>query len=130
MLEHKQVSELGAAQQSRSSISGYSVRDTSNTSKTYHAFMDFKKAFDRVLYEALWAIMRLYNINTNLTRITEQLYNKATSAVYFNGSIGDWFRMTVEVRQGYLLSPTLFNIFLDRIMTDLPTGVLQMTLKA
>ena len=34
-----------------------------------------------------------------------------------NGSIGEWFRTTVGVRQGCLLSPTLFNIFLERIMS-------------
>ena len=48
----------------------------------------------------------------------KNLYNKATSAVLFNGSVGDWFRTTVGVRQGCLLSPTLFNIFLERIVTD------------
>ena len=48
----------------------------------------------------------------------QKLYNKATSAVLFNGSIGDWFRTTVGVRQGCLLSPTPFNKFLERIMTD------------
>ena len=31
--------------------------------------------------------------------------------VQMNGSIGEWFRTTVGVRQGCLLSPTLFNIF-------------------
>ena len=49
---------------------------------------------------------------------SSQLYDKATSAVQMNGSIGEWFRTTVGVRQGCLLSPTLFNIFLERIMSD------------
>ena len=62
--------------------------------------------------------MRKYNISANLVRTIEQLYDKATSAVQMNGSIGEWFRTTVRVRQGCLLSPTLFNIFLERTMSD------------
>ena len=62
--------------------------------------------------------MKLYNINANLSKVIEKLYSKATSAVYYNGSVGEWFRTTVGVRQGCLLSPTLFNIFLERITTD------------
>ncbi|GFS27729.1 endonuclease-reverse transcriptase [Elysia marginata] len=41
-----------------------------------------------------------------------------TGAVICNNNIGDWFRRTVGVRQGCLLFPTLFKIFLERIMTD------------
>ena len=33
----------------------------------YHVFIDFKKVFDRVWHEALWAIMRKYNINASIT---------------------------------------------------------------
>ena len=62
--------------------------------------------------------MKKYNIGINLTQVIKNLYYKATSAVLFNGSIGDRFRTTVGVRQGCLLSPTLFNIFLERIMID------------
>ena len=80
-----------------------------------HVFVDFKKAFDRVWHAALWAAMRLYNINDNLIRSLECLYNKATSTVYHD-NIGEWFRTTIGVCQGCLLSPTLFNIFLERIM--------------
>ena len=62
--------------------------------------------------------MKKYNINANLIRVIKNLYDKATSTVLFNSSIGDWFRTKVRVQQECLLSPTLFNIFLERIMTD------------
>ena len=108
----------------------------------YHVFIDFKKAVDRVWHEALWATIRKY-INASIIRAIENLYDKAQSAVLFNGSTGEWFRTTVGVRQGCLLSPTLFNIFLGRITCEafddhegsvsigddsLPTSALQMTL--
>ena len=35
-----------------------------------------------------------------------------------NGSIGGWFRTSVGVRHGCLLSPTVINIFLKRIISD------------
>ena len=50
--------------------------------------------------------------------LIKNLYDKATSAVLFNSSIGDWFQTTVGVRQGCLLPPNPFNTFLERIMTD------------
>ena len=84
----------------------------------YHAFVDFKKAFDRVWHAAFRATMRLYNIDDNLIRTIECLYNKAVSAVYHDNKIGEWFRTTIGVCQGCLLSPTFFNIFLERIMAD------------
>ena len=58
--------------------------------------------------------MKKYNISTNLIQVIKNLNNKATSAVLFNS----WLQTTVGVRQGRLLSPTLFYIFLERIMTD------------
>ena len=62
--------------------------------------------------------MRKYNIKPNLVRTIGQLYDKATSAVQMNGGIGAWFRTTVGVRQGCLLSLILVNIVLKRIMSD------------
>ena len=84
----------------------------------YHVVTDFKKAFDRVWHAALWATTKKYKFNTNLIEVIKNLYDKTTSAVLFNSNIEDWFRTTVWVRQECLLSPTLFNIFLERIMTD------------
>ena len=39
------------------------------------------------------------------------IYDNAISTLQMSGSIGEWFRTIVGVRQRCLLSPTLFNIF-------------------
>ena len=50
-----------------------------------------------------------YNISENLVKSVQHLYDKASSAVLTSGKLEEWFR---------LLSPTLFNIFVKRIMTE------------
>ena len=62
--------------------------------------------------------MKRFNINLKLIESIQHLYNKAESAVYFDGEIGEWFRTKIGVMQGCLLSPTLFNIFLEQTMND------------
>ena len=67
---------------------------------------------------SLIGTMRKCNINASIIRAIENLYDKAQIALLFNGSTGEWFRATEWFRQGCLLSPTLFNIFLERIMCE------------
>ena len=74
--------------------------------------------YDSSIFLASSVLIKKYNISTNLILIIRNFYDKATSAVLFNSSVGNWFRTTVGVRQGCLLSPTLFDIFLERITTD------------
>ena len=62
--------------------------------------------------------MQKYNISANLVRATEHLYDNAISAVQMNGSTEGLSKTTVGVRQGCLFSPTLSNIFLERVMPD------------
>ena len=62
--------------------------------------------------------MKRFNINLKLIEAIQSLYSKAESDVYSDGQIGEWFHTTTGVRQGCLLSPTLFNIMLEQIMND------------
>ena len=92
MLKNRQASEQEGAPQSRSSTCKSHVINTSSTSKTsiFIDFIDVKKAFDKVWHAALSATMKKYNISTNLIRVIKNLYDKATSAVLFKNSIGNW----------------------------------------
>ena len=67
----------------------------------YHVFIDFKKAFDRVWHTPLWATMKKHNISTNLIQVNKNHYNKATSAVLFNSSIGDTSEQQLESHRDF-----------------------------
>ena len=73
----------------------------------YHVFIDFKKAFDRVWHEALWATMRKYNINASI--------KICMSTVLFNGSTGEWFRTTTRYKMEIGPDKT-------KVMTNNPNG--------
>ena len=62
--------------------------------------------------------MKRFNINARLIKVIQSLYEKAISAIYYEGKVGEWFTTRTGVRQGYLLSPTLFNIMLEQIMNE------------
>ncbi|KAG1712187.1 Conserved oligomeric Golgi complex subunit 6 [Nymphon striatum] len=68
--------------------------------------------------EGLWHTMEKYNIGKEITTLIRELYNKAKSKVLVDEQYSDWFGASVGVRQGCLLSPILFNLFLERIMED------------
>ena len=90
-----------------------------NRKDVYHNFIDLKKAFDRVLHEVLWQSMRNFEITKEIIEIIESLYTNSTRAVLINNVTGNFFDTTLGVSQGCLLSPVLFNIFLEQIMINL-----------
>lgn len=88
----------------------------------FHNFIDFKKAFDRVWHKGLWKIMELFNIDNHIIQVIAALYDNSESAVLIDNMYGEFFRTTVGVRQGCLLSPILFNIFLEFMMLEALEG--------
>ena len=82
----------------------------------YFVKIYFKKAFNRVWHEGLWQITNNFNIDTHVIDLIEELHKNTHIAVLMNNKIGDFFRTAAGVRQGCLLSPTLFNVFLEHIM--------------
>ena len=62
--------------------------------------------------------MNKYNMGQKLISSIQQLYTRETNAVLAQGTIVEWFKTSIGVPQGCLLSATLFNIHLERIMSE------------
>ena len=82
-------------------------------SKVFLNFVDYRKAFDRVWHDAIWAVLRKCGIDEDIMRVLEQLNAKSTSKVRVGAKFSEKFPCSVGVRQGCVLSPSLFNVFLE-----------------
>ena len=77
-----------------------------------------KKAFDRVWHDGLFSVLQQYGVSRKLINIIRDLYSKAKSYIRVNNNLTDWFETTIGIRQGCLLSPDLFNVFLENILAE------------
>lgn len=81
-------------------------------------FIDFKSAFDTVWRKALWKMLKKIGVDPRTVNLIEYMYKNTQCAVVIDGTITDWFAVEVGVRQGCILSPVLFNIFLEFVMDE------------
>ena len=89
-----------------------SKKNTEHQKPLYHVFIDFIKEIDRIWHAVIWVAMKRFNDNAKLIKVIQGLYEKSISVIYSEGNICEWFDTKIGVRQGCLLSPTLFNIML------------------
>uniref|UniRef100_A0A1Y1JWU5 Reverse transcriptase domain-containing protein n=1 Tax=Photinus pyralis TaxID=7054 RepID=A0A1Y1JWU5_PHOPY len=85
--------------------------------KTYLAFVDLEKAFDKVQRETVWKSLERRKVDTKLVRAIRSIYNNNINYVIHRNRISVGFETQQGLRQGGVLSPTLFNIFMDEILT-------------
>ena len=78
-------------------------------------FIDYAKAFDCVDHSKLWKIFKEMGIPDHLTCVLRNLYAGQEAAVRTRHRT-DWFQIGKGLRQGYILSPCLFNFYAEYIM--------------
>ena len=93
----------------------------------YLCYIDYQKAFDTVWQEGLWEAMRHLCYLDKIVRLLQTLYQISTGAVRVDNDITEWCRTLTGVRQGCVLSPQLFNILLELVISlaiqDLSIGI-------
>ena len=83
--------------------------------KTYCCFIDIQKAYDRVWRDGLWKLLYKYDIKGKMWRVLKNIYENVQSSVLVNDYQTEFFNIEVGLRQGCVLSPILFSIFINEL---------------
>ena len=84
----------------------------------YLCFIDYAKAFDCVDHNKLWKVLQEMGIPDHLTCLLRNLYAGQEATVRTGHRTTDWFQIGKGVRQGWILSPCLFNFYAEYIMRN------------
>lgn len=81
--------------------------------RLFCAFIDLKKAFDSVYLNGLW--FKLFNLGLNgkILRVLKDMYTKVKTCVRGCNSYSDFFECAIGLKQGEVLSPALFSLFIE-----------------
>ena len=82
----------------------------------YLCFIDHAKAFDCVDHNKLWKILKEIGKPDLLTCLLRNLYAGQEAIVRTGHGTRDCFQIGKGVHQGCMLSPCLFNLYVEHIM--------------
>ena len=83
--------------------------------KFYACFVDFRKAFDSVWHEGLFYKLLKINIGGHFYNLIKSLYCNSTSSIRIGKNKTRSFSYSRGVRQGCILSPLLFNLYINNL---------------
>ena len=92
----------------------------------FSCFLDASKAFDRVKHSMLFTKLLRRGVSGYIVRLLMFWYAHQTMCVRWGGSVSSKFTVFNGVRQGGILSPFLFNVYMDDLSVNLkkcPTRV-------
>ena len=82
----------------------------------YCTFVDFSRAFDSVPHIGLWYRMIKDGIHGNFLCILRSMYSNLKSCVKTVDGLTEYFDCSVGTRQGCMISPTIFILYLNELV--------------
>lgn len=90
--------------------------------KLYSFFIDLKAAFDMIDRNALIYKLNEIGLSYNFLSIIRDLYTDTKAVVWDGNNVSEEFPTVMGLKQGCILSPTFFSLFIDDVTKILPGG--------
>ena len=100
-------------------IKNVTARYCFNDYPVYGCFLDASKAFDRVDHHLLFKKLFQRDLPPVVVRALLTWYSEQEVSVLWNQSSSDKFSISNGVRQGGVLSPILFTVYMDDLLLEL-----------
>ena len=81
--------------------------------------LDISKGFDKVSHYKLMLLLMDRHLPRNVIAVLLYWFNICHVCVRWNDAISDWFNIQAGVRQGGIVSPILFSIYIDVLIKRL-----------
>ena len=116
--------QFGFKKKSSTSHALHCFRETvdyyvNNGSRVFCSFLDASKAFDRLIHSGLFIKLMERKVPIAFLKIMMAWYDGLTCRVKWGGQFSGWFDITAGVRQGGVLSPDLYSIYVDDLISVL-----------
>src|SRR5678815_5150370 len=85
--------------------------------------MDLEQLYDRINREALWQVLAIYGVGGRLLNGIKIMFDDSEACVKINEVESDWFDINNGVMEGCVMSPWLFNLYMDLVMNELEVRV-------
>ena len=82
----------------------------------YSCFMDAEKAFDRVWINGLLYKLHQVGLNVQDIQLLSNMFTEMKSRVLYNTLLSDWVPIEQGTRQGSLLSPLFYSVFINDLI--------------
>lgn len=96
---------------------------------TFTAFIDFSKAFDSIDRDLLLFKLMRYNIDGKIYFAIKKLFENNINCIRLGNHYTSWFNSSFGVRQGDVLSPTMFGMYINDLAVEINAAKLGVKLK-
>ena len=86
--------------------------------------MDLEKAYDTINRHGMWQMLRVYGVGGKLLKSVQSFYIDSRACVRVGNDVSEWFPVNVGLRQGCVMSPWLFNVYMEGVVREVNVRVL------